>query len=486
MLHTLYFRLALATGVLFVLLGGALIAISTHTSEMHALETTQRVNRDIAIHAAEDMPLLGSDGVNAVALKELAHHVMFINPIVEVYLLDTEGKVLSHALPSGTVLRDRVAMEPLQRFIAGDSSLPIFGDDPRSEDGQKAFSVSAIPGATGEPAAYLYTVLNGKTYDGIQASLSENYNLRTGAMTIAVSLCFAVIGGLVLFFFLTRRLRRLARAVERYREGSYRDSIDLSFDDGGKDEISILGGAIADLSHRIERQFDAQGEIDRNRRELIANVSHDLRTPVSSVQGFLETVLVKELDTATQRDYISTAHKHCVRLNQLISELFELSTLESGSIEPNWETFTVMELIQDIVHDHELSAQERGITLLAEAEDHSIQVHADIGMIHRALDNLVQNALKHTRPGGEITLRVAEDEQRVRVEVIDDGDGIMSTDIPHIFERFYRPDNQTPAEGHGLGLAIVKRIVELHQSRIIVRSERDQGAQFSFWLEAAS
>lgn len=476
----LYVRLALATGLLFVVVGGALIVIVTETSALYALETTQRINRDIALHAAEDMPLLGPDGVNATALKELAHHVMFINPIVEVYLLDAEGRILSHALPYGTVLRDRVDMSPLWSFMAGDSKLPIFGDDPRSRDGEKAFSVSPILDATGTTQAFLYTVLNGKAYEGIRQSLAESYNLRAGTLTMIFALCVALLGGLGLFFLLTRRLRRLVHAVRAYREGSYRGEIDIATTMTRGDEIDELGNAIREMGTRIEQQFDMQQEIDRNRRELIANVSHDLRTPVSSVQGFIETVLLKELDPATREDYLETAHKQCLRLNELIGELFELSTLESGSVEPHWESFPVMELVQDILHDHELTARERGITLSAKATDQSVQVHADIAMIHRALENLIQNALRHTRPGGAIQIRVSDSAQRVQVEVIDDGEGIASKDIPHIFERFFRSDSERP--GHGLGLAIVKRILELHNSRIQVRSEENRGAEFSFWL----
>tara|TARA_R110002110_G_scaffold362241_1_gene572066 strand:- start:155745 stop:157211 length:1467 start_codon:yes stop_codon:yes gene_type:complete len=478
----LYFQLALATGLLFVLVGGALIAISTRTSELYSLETTQRVNRDIALHAAEDMPLLDANGVNKVALKELAHHVMFINPIVEVYLLDTSGAILSHALPYGTVLREQVDMAPLHAFMAQGSQLPIFGDDPRSLDQTKPFSVSPILGDDARPSAYLYTVLNGKAYDGIRKSLSESYNLRAGTLTIVAAVCFAILGGFVLFFFLTRRLQKLSSAVRAYREGSYRGDIDIDSREHAQDEISVLGAAIKDMSQRIERQFDAQQEIDRNRRELIANVSHDLRTPISSVQGFLETVLVKDLDAGTQRDYLETAHKHCLRLNELIGELFELSMLESGTAEPHWESFPVMELVQDIIHDHEVTARERNITLSAQTTEQGVHVYADIAMIHRVLDNLIQNAFKHTHEGGEIEVRVSSCQEGVMVEVIDDGEGIASKDIPHIFERFYRPDTEGSTSGHGLGLAIVKRIVELHQSQIAVRSERNGGAEFSFWL----
>lgn len=478
----LYVRLALATGLLFVVVGGVLIGISTNTSELYALETTQRINRDIALHAAEDMPLLGPDGVNQVALKELAHHVMFINPIVEVYLLGVDGTILSHALPEGTVVRKQVSMAPLLNFMRDSSKLPVFADDPRSANGRKIFSVSAIRDDQGDIAAYLYTVLNGRDYDGIAQSLAESYNLQTGVATITAAVAFAIMGGFLLFFLLTRRLQRLAKAVREYRDVSYTGAISVDTHRPPQDEIDFLGAAITEMSTRIEQQFDAQKEIDRNRRELVANVSHDLRTPVSSIQGFLETVLVKELDPATQQDYVRTAHKHSLRLNELIGELFELSTLESGNVEPQWENFPVMELIQDIVLDHEISARERGITLTTEAPGEHLQVRADIAMIHRLLENLIHNALKHTPEGGAITVRVTNDDDRVQVQVSDNGEGIASQDIPHIFERFYQRDSDATGSGTGLGLAIVKRIVDLHRSQIAVRSENNLGTEFSFWL----
>ena len=480
-MNRLYARLAAAMCLLFIGVGGALVTISAQTSETYSLEITQRINRDIALHAAEDMPLLDGGQVNDAALKELAHHVMFINPIVEVYLLDTEGRVLSHALPYDTVLMDRVDMAPLHRFMAGEQALPIFGDDPRSPDQQKTFSVSPIM-EDGEPAAYLYTVLNGKTYEGLRQSLEESYNLRAGSLTIMASLLVALVAGAILFALMTRRLKRLAESVRQYREGSYRGRISLETRNRSRDEIDELSVAINEMSERIEQQFSAQQEIDRTRRELIANVSHDLRTPISSMQGYLETVLVKDLGEAEKRDYLETAHKHCGWLNNLINELFELSRLESSTVEPNWEAFPLMELVQDIIQDHELLAREREITLTARSSNMDVPVYADLGMIHRVLENLIQNALRHTPRGGHIVINVHSEAERVLIEVEDDGEGIASHDIPHIFERFYRPDTESAQSGHGLGLAIVKRIVELHRSTVDVRSEPQHGTAFSFWL----
>lgn len=274
----LYIRLAIATGLLFVVVGGALIRITTQTSELYSLETTQRINRDIALHAAEDMPLLADGQVNETALQELARHVMFINPIVEVYLLDRQGRILSHALPYGKVLRKRVDMAPLRAFLQDDAQLPIYGDDPCSLDGRKTFSVSPIVGAEGETIAYLYTVLQGKAYESIRQSLLESYNLRMGSVTIAAALGAALLGGLLVFFLLTRRLYRLSAAVTQYRKGNYRGQLDLPVPGRERDELDELSTAVVSMSRRIDRQFDAQQEIDRNRRELIANVSHDLRT----------------------------------------------------------------------------------------------------------------------------------------------------------------------------------------------------------------
>ncbi|MEO1078362.1 MAG: ATP-binding protein [Pseudomonadota bacterium] len=481
MFKRLYTRLAVVTCLLFIVMGGALVYITAATSELHTLEVTQRVNREIAIHAAEDMPLLDEQGVNQQAIQDLMHHVMFINPIVEVYLLDTEGRVLSHALPYGTVLRDRVDMQPLQAFLDGDAALPIFGDDPRSRTEQKVFSVSPIM-ENGETAAYVYTVLNGAAVDGINGALSESYNLRMGLLTIIVSLLVALLAGIGVFFLLTRRLKVLADAVRTYREGSYQERMELPIRQPVRDELDELMTAVGDMSQRIDQQFSAQQEIDRNRRDLIANVSHDLRTPIASIQGYLETVLLKDLDDTERREYLETAHKHCRRLNELIGELFELSRLESRTLEPDWEAFPVMELIQDIVHEHELMAREKNISLTASSADMGAFVYADMAMIHRVLENLIRNALRHTPRGGEIAINVRSEAEGVRVEVVDNGEGIASHEIPHIFDRFYRPDTEKPDSGHGLGLAIVKRIVELHRSTVAVRSALHEGTSFSFCL----
>lgn len=482
--YRLHSKLSVAVLLLFVALGAVLVHLTSVTSERYALEVTQKLNRDIAIHAAEDMALFENGAVNQVALKELAHHVMFINPIVEVYLLDLQGNILSHALPYETVLIDKVDMAPLHDFLGQSQSLPIFGDDPRNPGQKQVFSISPVL-AEGKPAGYLYTVLGGRSYVSLRESLAENYNLRAGALTMLGSLLVAILIGALLFTLLTRPLQKLLRQVRNYRESTLDGQL-FPAELAPADEMDELHIAINAMSRRIDQQIQALEDSDKTRRELIANVSHDLRTPLASMQGYLETLLLKgeELDGAQQKQYLQIAHKHSRRLNDLVRELFELSKLESNSAEPNLEPFTLMELVQDTMQDFELKARERNIVLNASCEDNGLIVVADIAMIHRVLENLLDNAIRHTPRDGHVTLSVSNDSDNARIEIKDDGHGISAHDIPHIFDRFYRPDENTTFENErtGLGLAIVKRIIELHRSKVDVFSEPDKGTAFVFWL----
>lgn len=485
-LSRLYCKLALTMLALFFIVGVVIIYITAQTSERYSLEITQYMSRDVALHAAEDMAFFKNGEVNEPALKDLAHHVMLINPMVEVYLLDTNGNVLSHALPYDTVLLDKINMAPLHAFIKGQQALPILGDNPRSTESKKVFSVSPIK-EDGEIKAYLYTILNGSAYDKIRDSLSTSHNLQVSTAIIIACLLLAVVAGAFIFALLTKRLNHLTQSVKHYRETNLNEVIPTLKNHESHDEIDSLNLAFRNMSDRIDQQFVELQAIDNSRRELIANVSHDLRTPLTSMQGYLETILVKakDIDQQQQEEYIQIAYKHSQRLNSLISELFELAKLESASMEPSWENFPLMELVQDLIQDFSLQMNQQQVSISVQCKEPGLMVYADIALIHRVLDNLVQNALRHTGEGGDIVLKVHSDSNKVCIEVIDSGEGIASHDIPLLFDRFYQRDSNRARGGNGLGLAIVKKILDLHRSTVTVRSELNRGTVFSFWLSQA-
>jgi two-component system, OmpR family, sensor kinase len=488
---TLYGRLSAYLLVLVVALGAVLLVIAHYTSDMYAKEVTQRLNHDIAMYVTAERQLIENDVVNQDSLKLLAHQMMVINPSVEVYLLDRQGNILSYALPPEAVVRQSVSLLPIQKFINAQQRLPIMGDDPRNSERQKIFSVSPVEDG-GEVVGYLYAILGGVNHETIQKSVQESYILKVGLATIAGSVIIVALAGSVLFFFLTRRLYRLTRSVEAFQASDYKNgitldgSIDSAESQSPRDEVDQLSVAVRKMSEHISHQFEALKSLDVTRRELVANVSHDLRTPLAAMQGYIETLIIKDesLTLQERKEYLQTAHKHSQRLASLVSELFELAKLDSGSIQPAIEPFSLMELVHDSVQDYQLRASDKNISLQIQCKLDDCIVYADIALIQRVLQNLLDNALRYTPVDGVIAVEVIEEQGRATVTVSDNGEGIQTHEISHIFERYYRSQKKQPSAdiGTGLGLAIVKRILDLHQSTISVSSELNKGTRFIFDL----
>ncbi len=226
------------------------------------------------------------------------------------------------------------------------------------------------------------------------------------------------------------------------------------------------------------------------RRELIANVSHDLRSPLASLRGYLETLLLKEqaLTEFERRSYLEIALRQSQHLQTLISELFELARLDFEGYRIDAEPVQLGELARDVAQKLGLAAQTRQVALDLDIEPELGLARADIGLIERTLTNLIENALAHTQAGGRIVLSMRAQGARVALCVSDNGSGIAAHDLPRIFERFYRADNKARTrddKGSGLGLAIVKRIVELHGSEIRVGSVEGRGTSVGFDLPLA-
>jgi signal transduction histidine kinase len=224
------------------------------------------------------------------------------------------------------------------------------------------------------------------------------------------------------------------------------------------------------------------------RRELVANISHDLRTPLASLQGYLETLHLKrdQLAPEEQRSYLATALKQTEQLSGLVSRLFDLAKLDSGQISAALEPCALGDLIQDVVQEFELTASNTDIDLQAQIRPDLPLVLADIGLMERVLRNLLENALRYTEAGGTVTVTAAPAGSGALVEIADSGIGIPREELPRIFDRFYRVEKSRglAAGSAGLGLAIAKRILDLHGSDITVTSEPGKTI-FRFTLEYA-
>lgn len=477
-LSGLFLVLILALGVILVLLGG-------RTAQRYADEVEQKLNRTLAEEMVPRFEPLLRDSIDYEGIRTKIEDMTGINRRIEIYLLDDTGELkASFAASSSAIEQKQIDMGPIRRFLAGDG-LPILGDDPRHQEQRKPFSVAPIE-IMGDEHCYLYVILGSEQYASVAGMIGDSYIIQ-GAMTGLGLILLVVAGlGLLLFRRLTQRLRSMKDVVASFEQGDFEERIEV----GAEDEIGQLAKCFNRMADTLDETMEELRQSDRMRRELVANVSHDLRSPLASIQGYLETVHMKdgELDAGERQRYIKTALRNAQRLSDLVGELFELSKLETQQVEPAIESFRIAELVQDTVMQYQPRAEEQGVDLHAELPAHYARVEADIRLVERALSNLIANAVHYTPSGGDVRVELRNEHQHVRVEVTDTGTGIPEDDLPHIFERFYRVDKSRDRDrgGAGLGLAIAKTILELHDCTLEVESTVGEGTTFWFRLPVAT
>lgn len=492
MLRTLNAKLIAALLVVIALLAGTYVVLTISFTRLHFEEVNQKLHFALAQSLVDHNTLLPGGDVDLAAFKAVFENLMVVNPAIELYLTDTQGRLMAFSAPEGAVKRDRIDMAPIRAFLEGSRSLPIRGTDPRDPTGTKVFSVAPISGEGNAMAGYLYVVLGGQLYDSVEAMFEGSLILRIITGIAAVGLVLAAAAGVLSFRAITARLRRLTSEVDRFRRTSFAEPLPARVwrRGAGADEIDQLGLTFEEMSQRITDQIQQLHDSDRSRRELIANVSHDLRTPLASLQGYLETLLMKQdvLGRDETERYLRLALNHGTRLGRLIKELFELATLDNTDALPAFEPFSMSELAQDVTQKFALQAEQKSLTLETDIPRDAPFVSGDIALIERVLENLIENAIKYTPSGGTVRIAVTPRGQALSAEVADTGVGIPEADLPKIFERFYRVESHRPddVEGTGLGLAITRRILQLHGVAIDVKSRLGEGTRFTFDLPLAT
>ena len=488
MLNNISNRLFITQLFLLLILSSIFIGMVVYSAPMFLQELNQKLNLDLADNIVKEKKLIIDNKVNHKAMKAVLNGMMLVNPSIEIYITGPKGKIMAYSAPEGAVKRKHISIEPVKEFLNNKLNMPVLGDDPRSDKSNKVFSVAPILNAN-KLDGYLYIVLAGETYSSIFNLLESSYLLRSWLIAIFVSALIASIIGYLLFRYITRRVYILSNAMEQFKKTDFTHPISLPkrFDGRKGDEIDQLGSTFLHMSERIIQQVKLLQHNDNSRRELIANVSHDLRTPLASLQGYLETLLLKSdvLSAEEITEYIHTAYENSQRLHKLISELFELASLENSDASLHFESFSMSELAQDVSQKFKLKAKNKNILLETNIPESPAFVSADIGLIQRVLENLLDNAIKYTPDGGKVEIALNIGDATIATVVKDSGQGISEDESQHIFERFYRIEKHRDQDGSGLGLAIVKRIIQLHNSTIAVSPDENKGTVFSFDLPSA-
>ncbi|MBI3041703.1 MAG: HAMP domain-containing protein [Betaproteobacteria bacterium] len=474
MFGSLYGKL-IAVLIAFALIMVAVFAlIMSYSATARRQEVSQRVYRTYASQLVKERVF--PDGhLDPSAFEQVFDYLRVVNPRFDAYLIDANGAILATSSKAGALKHKSVDMRPIRDFLAEDPALPILGDDPADGRIRRVFTATRL-GLEPHGEAYLYLVIKGTRGDSAAQPILDSYVLRENAMLVGGGLALALLASALIIGLLTRRLQRLARVMDRFRETGFAGE-----PAGGAaraergDEIDRLAGTFNAMADRILAQMRELRQTDSMRRELVANISHDLRTPLASLRGHLETLQSKgdRLTEEEKRGYLEIALRQSEQLSHLVAGLFELAKLDSERPAVLPEPFVLTDLVQDILQQFELAASQKQIRIAADLPLEMPLVVGDIGLIERALRNLIENSLRYTPAGGEITVAVTAGQARATAQVTDSGCGIDAADLPRIFDRFYRGEkSRSDASGSaGLGLAIAKRILELHDSTLTVASE---------------
>jgi signal transduction histidine kinase len=297
----------------------------------------------------------------------------------------------------------------------------------------------------------------------------------------------ATLTALLIFRPAHKRLRALEQAARALGEGR----TDVRATEGGGDEVSSLAHTFNRMAKDLDSRAAALTESDRARRQLLADVSHELMTPLSAIRGYVETLGMADvpLDQPTRRRYLGIVEEETHKLEAIIGDLLDLARLEGGGNTPRIEAVSISDLFMRVSDRHQPAIRDRGITLEREIVPGTPDIRGDAARLEQALQNLAANAIRHTPSGGRVTLRAGRADRAVRIVVHDTGTGIPPEHLPRIFDRFYKADaaraGTAVPSGSGLGLSIVRAIVERHGGTVTAANAAEGGAEFVLMLPAA-
>jgi signal transduction histidine kinase len=403
-------RIYIAVFLLIALLGLLFIGVTYMATTSFYAASTQLLNKDVAGHIAKFTSPYGREGFDRQKADSVFYEAMVISPSAEVYFLDTSGRVIYFHGAPGEIQRWQVSVEPLQRYIRTGGLRYIDGPDPRDPDHPKIFSAAAVEGERGK-LGYIYVILGNEQYRSVTQMLM---NSRVTPIVFGVAMSILALSLLITVLYI-RRIKRQFELIEHM--------------------------------NRVTAS-------EKERRDFMVNISHDLRTPLAIACGYAETLVMKkgELREEEVSEYSELVLSKVRQVEKMVGQLFELSKMESASFEMRREPFVFSEILQEVVRG-------RGWNIKIECQncEDGSYVDADISMMERVLQNLVVNAVTYTRGGGKVVIRLERAGADLIFRIENEGEPLRADLIGWL----NGTEGVRPARP-AIGLAIVRKILLLH------------------------
>ena len=469
---------------LLLLFGSIAAALAWRAVAAREQETLQRLSSGLAAHIVKHWPEVSVSAGGAdddAARQALMRMLMTVNPAIQVYMLDGLGNVQSYLGAPGMVRVGRVDLAPLQRFIAG-ADLPIVATDPMGSGQLRVFSAAAFAARPDQaaPPGYLYIVLDGPAQVALGSVASNASMWRHGLAAAAIALVLTMLVGVYVFQRLARPLTALASRLRDFEldpaamcspamAATTATAARTAAVATGNDEVQAMATAFDTMSARMRQQHEQTQALAHAHREVIANVAHDLRTPLTTLHGHLEALGSHVMSPERRQRHLGAALAQSQRVRRLVQQLFELATLQSLPGLLAHERFRLDEVLADTVMQFGLVPPQHRVRWQG-APPGPVELDGDLQLIERALTNLIDNALRHAPSAAPVQVSLRCSEREVAVLVADHGPGMP----PELAQRLNAgvcvrdPAIRRDRGGGlgGLGLAIAQRIAALHGGRL--------------------
>lgn len=435
------------------------------TSSFHEA-STQLLNKDVAEHIAKFTSPFKEGGIDKRKADSVFYDAMVLSPSAEVYFLDTTGKVIAFHADTADIKQWILPLDRIKELIASQGKEYIKGPDPRDPGNPKIFSAAEV--SDGEKKiGYIFVIL------GSNRSGNEMlYNGYFRGLIIKVFLLIIALSILFTFFYINRfqeSFSRMLAILEKFQNGDFKARLPVSENDE-LEPVNTAFNKMADLLlYNIERLTTSEKE----RKNFIANISHDLRTPLSVARGYTETLLIKnekQISKEEQEEFLQLVYKKILQVEHMVKQLFDLSKMESVEFVPKKEPFVFSELLQEIVYESASSASEKNISLDNTKPGDDSWIFADVGMMERVIQNLLVNAIKYTPANGWVKVMLSRESDILVLKIQNSGKGLS----PEMITWFNDAEDtgllSNRLANAGIGLVIVKKILQLHKYRCEVET----------------
>lgn len=462
--------------VSFLILIAVVNSLVTDYSVNSKLSMLKRATNSISVVLSENAGDIGTDDAG----DELI-------PFVKMLSLSTDGLLVMITDETGRVrISSASPGDGVQGLLPEANGQQVIGDDYISRvktDGALSV-ISTMDGLLAEKSVVYASALMGSdgSFAGAVFACSPDSDTDSllGAMnkTLFMSSLWIMLAALVAVYFITERfvspLRQMSRAAKQFAAGKF----DVRVTVFGSDEVAELGRAFNNMAGSL-------ASLEDMRRSFLANVSHDLRTPMTTIAGFIDGILDGAIPPEKQPYYLGLIASEVRRLSRLVSSLLDISRLEAGERKFSFAPFDICEMAREIIISFEQNIEAKHLDVEFVADSDNMLAFGDRDAVHQVLYNLLDNGIKFSRDGGRYEVSVKAKEKKIEVSVYNEGDGISPDDLPFIFDRFYKSDRSRGLDktGVGLGLYISRTIIEAHGETIRAESEQGKWCRFAFTLK---